>query len=502
MLRKDSGLVSSIYISIDLVISQDNVIGCLYAAYSTMSYNGYNHYSPYWQPSAGQTNTQNTTQNYDKSGDSFQPLSAYQNNQQHSQASPSQPAARPVGAYGSQGYGNVSVNRAGNVHPHDSTASFKNTNDRASIDGARVLGNLAYASTQSRDGSTRQAFSNSRSQSNSNYGTGSPYGMGSSSSIQYRAGDERRNSNDSSREDVTKLQQATASPSFGYSANNNSYQVPSAGSNTQAHPQYSQSSQLPTEQQRNQYSQLSRPLSSPAVHQPHPRPGSQAAPSPTLSANQKYSSQGQVSKSGSSTTRKEQTRVHTPQSDKRQSFSQGTKGSTNISQIPQASTASQVNSTTKRTAAEHSSAKDPATKRINEVRQPLIVDLGRDQLSNPATPAEPQVTTVDPSQVFNHTEYTRRQAAAAAEAAAVKRAVDEVEASRSSTIQPNVATSQVSGIDSESSKKDQMELEMKQMIEKMRDYKAKDPSLFSEIWEQVKKVSEDRLSFKGVYFYH
>ena len=487
MPEKDSGLVSSVYISIDLIISQDNVIGCLYAAHSTMSYNGYNHYSPYWQPTAGQTNAQNTTQNYDKSGDSYQPLSAYQNNQQPAQASPSQPAARPVGAYGSQGYGNVSVNRAGNVHPHDSTANFKNTNDRASIDGARVLGNLAYASTQSR-------------QSNSNYGTGSPYGMGSGSSIQYRAGDERRKSNGSSREDVTKLQQGTASPSFGYSANN-SYQAPSAGSNTQAHPQYSQSSQVPTEQHRNQYTQLSRPLGSPALHQPHPRPGSQAAPSPTLSANQKYPSQGQVSKSGSSVIRKEQTTVHTPQSDKRQSFSQGSKGSTNIPQIPQASTTSQVNSTTKRRAAEHSSAKEPATKRINEVRQPPIVDLGRDQLSKPATPAEPQVTTVDPSQVFNHTEYSRRQAAAAAEAAAVKKAVEEVEASRSSITQPNVATSQVSGIDSESSKKDQMELEMKQMIEKMRDYKAKDPSLFSEIWEQVKKVSED-LSFKGVYFYH
>ena len=43
---------------------------------------------------------------------------------------------------------------------------------------------------------------------------------------------------------------------------------------------------------------------------------------------------------------------------------------------------------------------------------------------------------------------------------------------------------------------------MKQMIEKMRDYKAKDRSLFNEVWEQVKKVSEDQLSFKGFYFYH
>ena len=207
-----------------------------------------------------------------------------------------------------------------------------------------------------------------------------------------------------------------------------------------------------------------------------------------------------MSKSGSSVIRKEQTRVHTPQSDKRQAFSKGSKESTNISRIPQASTTSQVNSATKRKAAEHLSANETATKRINEVRQPPIVDLGRDQISNTATPVEPQFTTVDPSQVFNHTEYSRRQAAAAAaaEAAAAKKAVEEVEASRSSTTQPNVATSQVNGIDSESSKKDQMELEMKQMIEKMRDYKAKDPSLFTEIWEQVKKVSENRLFFKEI----
>lgn len=43
--------------------------------------------------------------------------------------------------------------------------------------------------------------------------------------------------------------------------------------------------------------------------------------------------------------------------------------------------------------------------------------------------------------------------------------------------------------DSAASRKDEMELEMLQMIEKMRVYKAKDPGLFSQIWEQVKKVS-------------
>ena len=50
------------------------------------------------------------------------------------------------------------------------------------------------------------------------------------------------------------------------------------------------------------------------------------------------------------------------------------------------------------------------------------------------------------------------------------------------------ASADVSG-NTDSATKEQMELEMKQMIEKMRDYKAKDPTLFSQVWEQVKKVS-------------
>lgn len=38
------------------------------------------------------------------------------------------------------------------------------------------------------------------------------------------------------------------------------------------------------------------------------------------------------------------------------------------------------------------------------------------------------------------------------------------------------------------SERDQIEEEMKTMIERMREYKAKNPTLFSQIWEQVKKV--------------
>ena len=160
-------------------------------------------------------------------------------------------------------------------------------------------------------------------------------------------------------------------------------------------------------------------------------------------------------------------------------------------QVLQPTTNLQAENTINKKPAAYASTKEKTAKRVNEVRQSSTVNSRREESSKPATPVEPQYTTVDPSQVFNHTEYSRRQAAAAAEAAAVKKAAEEAEAARITATQPKPPTTQANGIEPESAKKDQMELEMKQMIEKMRDYKAKDPSLFTQIWEQVKKVSDD-----------
>ncbi|KAL8716838.1 MAG: hypothetical protein Q9225_005864 [Loekoesia sp. 1 TL-2023] len=109
-------------------------------------------------------------------------------------------------------------------------------------------------------------------------------------------------------------------------------------------------------------------------------------------------------------------------------------------------------------------------------------------------------TTVNPSHVFNHQEYQRRQAAAASEAAA-KKAAEEERARKAVEAEENrkateaaaalkrVSESQNGALrDTELSKEEQMAAEMRNMIEKMRDYKSKDPSLFSQIWEQVKKT--------------
>ncbi|KAL8936468.1 MAG: hypothetical protein Q9211_004178 [Gyalolechia sp. 1 TL-2023] len=115
--------------------------------------------------------------------------------------------------------------------------------------------------------------------------------------------------------------------------------------------------------------------------------------------------------------------------------------------------------------------------------------------------SEEQVpTTVDPSHVFNHQEYQRRQAAAAAEVVArkaaeedrLKKAAEAEESRKAVEVTPalkRVSESQNNATrDSEPSREEQMAAEMRQMIEKMRDYKSKDPSLFSSIWEQVKKT--------------
>ncbi|KAL8935722.1 MAG: hypothetical protein Q9216_005292 [Gyalolechia sp. 2 TL-2023] len=110
-------------------------------------------------------------------------------------------------------------------------------------------------------------------------------------------------------------------------------------------------------------------------------------------------------------------------------------------------------------------------------------------------------TTVDPSHVFNHQEFQRRQAAAAAAEVAAKKAAEEDRAKKAAEAEEirkaaeaasalkRVSESQNGATrESEPSKEEQMAAEMRQMIEKMRDYKSKDPSLFSSIWEQVKKT--------------
>lgn len=467
-----------------------------------MSYDGYTQYSPYWQPNTGQSNPQTAGQNVAQSRASYQPLSAYQNNHQPAQPSIPQPAKNSSDAsYSTKGYGNMSVNGAGNGRPQNYPASYASTNDRASLDGATALGNLAYASSLGRQGSAQQLATNNRQQSSSSYGTVNPYGSISTPPIQNRTDEQRRKSSNSSREDTNaRAQQATASPSFGYSSNNAG---PSPGSFTQAQSQYPLPVSASEQPMLNQTSQQPRPTSGQATHQPCPRPDSQAATLRTTPNTQSTANKSQGRKVGGNAREPTQRRVQTPQQSIHPPPSQTPgqpEGHTQRPQTQQGTIKQLANSASKSNAAPYLSTKETAAKRVSDAHQSPIIDANR-QTDKPATPLEPQYTTVDPSQVFNHVEYSRRQAAAAAEVAATKKAAEEAEAARIATTRtdsPRVNRTPVvasaPSMEPDSAKKDQMELEMKQMIEKMRDYKAKDPSLFTQIWEQVKKVSDDYLT--------
>ena len=123
-------------------------------------------------------------------------------------------------------------------------------------------------------------------------------------------------------------------------------------------------------------------------------------------------------------------------------------------------------------------------------RLPSINGSAKLQSQPEKAPLNP--TTIDPNKVFNQYEYQKRQEAIAAEAKAAKeKAALEAEAQRKQADQRVTAVTQDSAVsqhNDDSSMKTQMEAEMKLMLEKMRDYKSKDPGLFSQIWEQVKKA--------------
>ena len=461
-----------------------------------MSYNGYNQYSPYWQQNAGQSTPQNTGHNVAPSRNSYQPLSAYQSNQQPARPAVSQPEeSSSAASYSTEGYGNI---------------SYAGTNDRASLDGATTLGNLAYASSLGRNGPVQQLGNYNRQQGNSNYGTASPYGTIPTPPIQGRTDDEQRKSGSSSIDDTNaRAQQAAASPSFGYSSNNAAYQGPNPGSTTQTQTQYPPSGSASEQRRSNQYYQQPRPTSAQATQQSSSRPNSRAAPIPTVPPSHSAANQSQGTKVHEKTQETNQTRVHTPQQSTYQPSSSQPPGPPGAqAQRPQiqrdareSGTKQWANNVTKGTAAKKVSANAKASRGITNARQSPTVDANR-QASKPATPVEPQYTTVDPSQVFNHVEYSRRQAAAAAEVAATKKAAEEADAARKAATQKNLlqvngnpVVVSAPGTEPDSATKDQMELEMKQMIEKMRDYKAKDPSLFTQIWEQVKKVCDNKCSF-------
>ena len=457
-----------------------------------MSYNPYqnsNSYSPYYQQIQGQDGRgqyQDQARNsasYQSS--EYQPLSAFQSNQ-YQQASATQ--STPVSAYAGQGYGSArsqDPRRAypGSGRPVDTSA----------------LGNLAYASSLGRDNTS---FAQNTSSYNNTESHVNFVGSGNYNSGRTAIGDPT----DVSNEVVNaRSQQASPLASHGYSSGRDSgYQGHQAYLGAQAQvyaptatPQASRSSansQNPTE--------IVRPASGQATQDNHSRIASQASHAAITRANQSTDVNGS-----------EHPRVQSPL--------QPINQYSGIAKDPSMTTAQtrQVVYGAPRSASNKATIQEPpsttSSSRSAPGKNAHQSSIGASQVdstdSRTSTPAGNQFpTTVDPSQVFNHREYSRRQAAAAeAEASKIKA----TEGGQAAAPVSNNATSYArsgssqetplrqqnetassnkgSGIDAdpETAKKMQMELEMKQMIEKMRDYKSKDPSLFTQIWEQVKKVN-------------
>lgn len=455
-----------------------------------MSYNGYtNHsYSPYFQSSTGQDGR---SQYGDQSragsvyqNSSYQPLSAYHGSQPP-QASTAQ-SSNAGTAYNHPGYGR------GDIHGgQDSRVGYDD--GRSSVDTS-ALGNLAYASSLGRDSSNmQQAMSYNRAPNSASYPA--TFGVNSASTTQYGVAHQRTDSSgvaQTSRENGSRAPPATSSPSFGYSTNsvNTGHQLrrPNVG---QAQYTAGQSSQNSAEVYRaNQYNNPSRPSSGQAVQRPPSTTGSQVvSPTVTPAQNARVHPDGNYRRdnaSGSGRLEESQTSAQHQQTNSEPSTGPRAGPHTSNTQPKQSAGGSTLNApgadiqTLSKKPPNSPSAPLGSAHTLNETQ------INR-QIHQKSTPTNRQFpATVNPSQIFNDVEYQRRQVAAAEEVKSARKKAEQAQVTALISDRPPGIPPSASS-DADVAKKEQMELEMKQMIEKMRDYKSKDPSLFSQIWEQVKK---------------
>ena len=466
---------------------------------SSNSYNNSNRYSPYFQQTPGQDGrAQYQDQSRNTAGyqdNPYQPLSPYQQ-----QAQCFAPQAASISAHENQGYGDLT---ASGTRSQDSEGNHANTG--RSVDTS-ALGNLSNASSLGRDNpSLQQIMDYNRTQNTASYGNNGSCRTNSAASVQCGIGLGRTESRDSSREDASARPQPTTSgTSFSYTPSNGNtgFQGQQTGATEfrqgQAQHTAARSSKL------SQYtSQPPRPTSGQAIQHPQSRTGSQPLQSPTIHVHQAGSNQ---SRNEGSIYGSEQTKVQSPLQQVHQNSSTLTgyrsDPPTQKMRTPQAThgSAGSVNMSQHNA---QSPLSQPAPSR-NAHQSPAVDTRVNEETSQATTPVgNPYPTTVDPSQVFNHYEYSRRQAEAetarrkAAEAAqAAPQPKDNTIDSAGTRNNKGISTpQQVNGapsnsdVDPDTAKKNEMNLEIKQMIEIMRDYKSKYPSLFSQIWEQFKKVN-------------
>ena len=485
-----------------------------------MSCNGYSQFSPYYQQSQPSSQQNGSRSNASYGSSSFQPLSAYQSEHQRAQNQP-QPSSQSTDNYAGHSYTSVSVapsNQSTNSYsgqhyggveastgaPQDPSGSY--TNDRPDT---TALGSLAYASSLGQDQpqpSLAQLIDYNRSRT-SYSATGGGYDTTSGTSVSREH--QRAGSQGSSG-----VGQQRASHSQPYSTNyqtestgspypNQSYAVNSTSRNSPAQHQYGGSQQQSLQGQRYTQYTPQRPASGQAMQRPSSRTSRHNSQSPQASSAQ----MGHNSNQQNGGYKPAQAQA-TQQSNHR-TFPAA--NSTTI-QTPQSVPQSQTYLTTSQSVPRQSASNvmaqvdsgklQPGSNRP-EQRQPAsrYTQIDGQTSQQPIVVENQPPTTVDPNQVFNHYEYQRRQS----EAEAAKKVAEAAKANKTpkptapdSTSPPaddvtqaaKALMGQSKSANTDFATKEQIELEMKQMIEKMRDYKAKDPALFSQVWEDVKKVSK------------
>ncbi|KAL8756215.1 MAG: hypothetical protein Q9184_004571, partial [Pyrenodesmia sp. 2 TL-2023] len=466
-----------------------------------MSYNnGYN-YSPYYQLNGngndgrGQNTYQSsasTTGRYQSSGYGAsntqsaqqQPTPANAYAPQQSSYTPTTASADRSTASYSSGYGDsASTNqyqslRGGYGYPPSSSAANS------------ALGSLAHASSLEQDSrnytgprdnrSLQQLIDYNRSQNRHTNSVSPLYGTSTNTNVSYGhqrsdsgAGDSgashTRDSAISDRRASTSSQQPQYATTAGYS------NPTPAHAPTQNHPHStteSYSSYQSSNQGQPQSTHYPEPTRAPSGQSSHGRNSDTyptAARSPTHSATQAPSTSiSYVSNQNAHTT-----------------YRSGQQHAS--SQQPQLSARQNANSPAQRSISRNSLPAPNTNLNSQRANPPAAANSPTSMSPGVQTP-----TTVDPSHVFNHQEFQRRQAEAATKKAAEEQARKAAEAEETrKASEAAAALKQVSesrSSNAETSREEQMAAEMRQMIEKMRDYKSKDPSLFTQIWEQVKKT--------------
>lgn len=487
----------------------------------SMSYNGAYNYSPYYQTGGdggrGQDSYQNPTASISRYASGYGASNPTTNQpQQPSYNQPSQQSSNtPVTTAldrSAVSYSRYGSNSGSNQY-QDLRGEY-NFTDRSSA-GNTPLGNLAHASSLEQDARNSAAPRDSRSlqqiidynrsqnrQSNVSplYGTNAPVNYG------HQRSDSRgtespgippyRNQASTDTSVANQSQYLQHGTNAGYSAPAVAYtttqDVPQNTPNINSYSSY----QPNTEGQSSNayYPQVSRPASGQSyrAQAPNTQISQSVNHSPPVSANRvppsvsaSHVSPGTTVRSDPAASQQRQYLDRRPSASPAQSSNQHTNHHTN-------SPASRYPAPASTTQNSYSGAKNSTSVQ----HLPNTRPEARTSISS-----EEQIpATVDPSHVFNQQEYQRRQAAAAAEVAArkaaeedrskkVAEAEDSRKAAEAAAALKRVSESQISATrDSELSREEQMAAEMRQMIEKMRDYKSKDPTLFSSIWEQVKKT--------------